>query len=269
MAEPEITVDMTKPRDKRPMIGFDIEQWRGENKLSKYKAQVALGFRNSNHYNKMCRSRLLPFATELIIRLYDEHPYALGWDKFMLRELFDLMYGSALRPFRGSPMETYAKVDLGARFCMLFGRSKGRHYQWLDDKATKNTDILAAYSDVETILSKLKQLENPGQVLERLASNVYRLRGMDLDAQCPVPTLANPPRRQKTGRKARTPEEVAIQQEKKNADKRAKLGARETADQKSHGNKTAAAKNAVVRRRSGPPAELQVRKAVAATRGRK
>jgi hypothetical protein len=208
MADSELKIDMKKPRDRRPMIGFDIEQWRGENRLSKYDAQFALGFRNSNHYNKMCNSQVLPLATELIIRLYDEHPYARGWDRFTLRELFDLMYGNALKPFKGRPDETYAKVDLGSRFCRLFGRSPGRQYQWLDAPGTKNTEELAAYADVATMLSKLKQLAQPGEVLERLATKAYQLRGVDLDAEFPVPTLQHPPKREKTGRKPRLRQEV-------------------------------------------------------------
>jgi hypothetical protein len=206
MAQSELKVDMTKPRDRRPMIGFDIEQWRGENRLSKYDAQFALGFRNSNYYNKMCNSQLLPLATELIIRLYDEHPHARGWNRFALRELFDLMYGDALKPFKGRPDETYAKVDLGSRFCRLFGRSPGRHYQWLEAPGTRNTEELAAYADVATILAKLKQFERPGEVIERLAVKAYQLRGVNLDAEFPVPTLQHPPRREKTGRKPRSPE---------------------------------------------------------------
>lgn len=208
MAESDLKIDMTKPRDRRPMIGFDIEQWRGENRLSRYDAQYALGFRNSNHYNKMCNCQVLPLATELIIRLYDEHPCARGWDRFTLRELFESMYGNAFKPFKGRPDETYAKVDLGSRFCTLFGRSPGRHYQWLASPGTRNTEELAAYSDVATILSKLKQFDHPGEVLERLAAKAYQLRGVDLNAMFPVPTLQRPPRREKTGRKPRARDEA-------------------------------------------------------------
>ena len=50
-----VIVDPSKPRSRRPLMGYDIEQWRGEQGLSKFKAQAALGFRNANHYNKICQ----------------------------------------------------------------------------------------------------------------------------------------------------------------------------------------------------------------------
>jgi hypothetical protein len=198
-------IDMTKSRSERRMIGFDIEQWRGEHKLSKYEAQTALGFRNSNHYNKMCGVEELPPTIELLIRLYDEKPIP---EKYTLRELFELMYADALKPFMGTALETFAKVDLGSRFTKMFGRSPERRYQWLEEQKTKNSGDVSAYSDVDRVLSKLKDFEDPKEVLERLAKRVWALRGVDLDIEMPIPTLRNPPQRKKTGRKGRPAEEV-------------------------------------------------------------
>lgn len=198
---PEILVDLTKPRSQRPMRGLDIEEWRGELNLSKYDAQYALGFRNSNHYNSMCHEPVLPFVIEVLIRLYEENPIERGWKRYTLRELFDLMYGQYLLPFEGHKAKTFAKVDLGSRFCKLFDRSSARHYQWLQSDASKTSNELSTYADVECVLAKLKQVDNPGEVLERIVKKCWALRGVSLDSAHPIPTLENPPTRQKTGRK--------------------------------------------------------------------
>lgn len=197
-----VKIDASKPRSQRPMMGYDIEQWRGETGLSKFRAQAALGFRNANHYNKMCMEPVIPESIEIIIRLYEENPVAPGWEKFTLLELFDLMYAKALRVFDNTPDALRAYVDLGNRFTKLFNRSSSRKYNWLrDDNMSEEREFGGAYSDVETILTLLKQTENPAEVLERVAKKVFLLRGVNLDEMYPIPTLENPPRRERTGRK--------------------------------------------------------------------
>jgi len=204
MKNPTIRIDITKPRTQRPMMGLDIEDWRSELGLSKYQAQHALGFRNSNHYNNMCLQPQLPEVLELLIRIYDESPIALGWENYSLKELFSLMYGDVLGSFEGSKYLVHARVDLGTRFTKIFARSPARQYQWLEEDPKKNESELNAYSVIECILSKLKQIEDPKEVLERIARKVWLLRGVDLDSQFRVPSLEAPPTRQKTGRKSKS-----------------------------------------------------------------
>lgn len=194
----EIQVDLTLPRDKRPLTGLDIESWRGENRLGKYDATHALGFRNTNHYNLECRSPVLRLETELLLRIYMRYPGARAWERFQLPELFDLMYGEYLRPFIGTEVETYARVDLAERFTKLFGKSTARQYEWLDTKREKPP---SANAYIDAILSKLKTVPNPGEVLESTARQCLALRGVDLDVEYPIPTPAKPPTRQKTGRR--------------------------------------------------------------------
>lgn len=194
-----IVVDLTKPRDRRPLTGLDIEQWRGEMNLSKYDALHALGFRNTNHYNSECQRPLLRFETELLIRIYMEYPGARAWEQFELPELFALMYAGKLEPFHGREDEPLARVDLEDRFTMLFDRSRARKYEWLRPRSDK---AASASTGIEAILSKLKVVPNPTEVLEQVAAQVHSLRGIDLDRECPIPTLARPPKREKTGRRA-------------------------------------------------------------------
>lgn len=54
---------------------------------------------------------------------------------------------------------------------------------------------------IECILSKLKQVDDPREVLERVAKKVWALRGVDLDTEFRIPTPEHPPTREKTGRK--------------------------------------------------------------------
>lgn len=198
-----VVIDPSKPRSRRPLMGYDIEQWRGELGLSKFKAQAALGFRNANHYNKICLLPVIPESIEIIIRLYLEHPRAPGWEKFSLQELFNLMYGEQLALFEGRPDYTAAKVDLGNRFTRLFNRSPSRKYNWLrDDGSSGDREFGGAYSDVETILTILKDIEDPKEVFERVACQVFALRGVNIETEHRIPTLDLPPTRRKTGRKA-------------------------------------------------------------------
>ena len=202
-----LTIDPSKPRSRRPLMGYDIEQWRGEMSLSKFEAQSALGFRNANHYNKICLLEIIPVSIEIIIRLYLEFPKARGWKKFSLQELFNLMYGEQLALFEGRPDYTAAKVDLGNRFTRLFDRSSSRKYNWLrdDSGSSGGREFGGAYSDVETILAILKEVPDPKEVFERVACQVFTLRGVDIENEHRIPTLELPPVRRKTGRKATRP----------------------------------------------------------------
>lgn len=205
MKKQTFEVDLTKPRSRRPMTGLDIEEWRADRGMTKYDTQYALGFRNSNHYNKMCLKPILPAELELLIRLYEESPLITGpgWEKYSLPALFNLMYGNELAVFSDTRDATYAKVDLGTRFTKMFNRSSPRQYQWLDEAATRNESEINAYAVMERILAKLHHVDDPKGLLERVARKVWFLRGFDLDAVHPVPTPDSPPTRQKTGRKSR------------------------------------------------------------------
>lgn len=200
--DPEVVIDMTLPRSRRPMIGLDIEEWRAELAMPKFDTQHALGFRNSNHYNKICNLELLPFELELLVRLYEDNPVARGWSRYSLVELFNVMYAHDRDVFKGTPHEKHAQVDLGNRFTKLLGRSPARQYSWLKEGPPTATKELKAYAVIECILSKLHQVKNPRETLERVSKMAWALRGVDIDTLYPVPTLQNPPKREPTGRKS-------------------------------------------------------------------
>jgi len=248
-------VDLSKPRSQRPMLGLDIEEWRGELGLSKYDAQYALGFRNSNHYNKMCQEPLLPVSLELLIRLYEVSPIARSWDKYTMRELFQLMYGPELETFKGTRYETYARVDMGTRFAKFFDRSSARQYQWLGDDPKRNESELNAYSVMECILGKLKHVEDPKATLEKAAKKVWALRGVDLDTEFRVPTMDNPPVREKTGRKRSEKPAVA-------RGKSARVVKTSTGKTRAPAKKAAPAKPVAVKKKTAVQAKKPAKKSV-------
>ncbi|MFC5500105.1 hypothetical protein ACFPOE_21355 [Caenimonas terrae] len=199
---PAIDIDFTLAPSNRPLAGYDVEEWRGRLKLSKFNAEHALGCRNPNQYNKLCHHKILPQNVELLIRLYDEIPKAAGWDSYTLRELFDRMYADDLAKFAGTEHQVAARVDLGKRFTKMLGRSHARRYDWLESDPKKNEKDQLTHIVIECLLAKLKQADDPREVLERLAKKVLMLRGFNLDSELPVPTPERPPVRHKAGRKS-------------------------------------------------------------------
>lgn len=180
----------------RPFRGTDIVQFQGRHKLDKDDVSYYLGIR---HLSAKCREPELDYSLELLMRLYNENPCPPPFrkDRITLQQLFEMMYGKQVAEFVGTEFEVEAKVDLQNRFSMLFGRSKGRAYRWL------NSDAIEAgtHSDVLGILGKLSQVKNPGETLERLGKLIWGLRGTDVDALFPIPTKKNPPFRRPRGRK--------------------------------------------------------------------
>jgi len=201
--EPELRPDLTLPHTQRPMTGLDLETWRGELGISKHEAQYCLGLRNSAHYNRLCAMAMLPYTIELMVRMYYRLPEAPGFIHTGIKpaELFERMYGKALEEFKGTEYEVAARVDLRARFTKLFDRSKERSYSWLNPNPKKTANAVAAYSDVACILVKLRHADDPGEFLEEMGKRVWRLRGVDLDREFPIPTPEHPPSREKSGRK--------------------------------------------------------------------
>lgn len=185
---------------ERPLTVSDIEGWRNKHGLSMADATYALGFPN---YKKKLMMPGLEFPVELLMRLYDEDPSHGVWPRYRisLPWLYNEMYKDVLEKFKGGPHEVTANVDVQARFARLFGRSKGRAYRWLDETEVDSSISNRTQSTIQAILGKLSQLENPGEVLNRLSTFIWKLRGEDIDISHPIPTLRNPPTREKPGRR--------------------------------------------------------------------
>lgn len=201
-AKPNVKVDMSLSIAQRPLKGIDIEEWVWSARLSKHEAHFALGFRNANHYAEMCKRPLISPTLEILIRLYYRFPDARGWGKFTTRDLYDRLYKSTEDAFEpGSKHHLHAVVDLGSRFCKLFGRSVARQYEWIRD--VKPDTESQQYAEIDAILGKLFEIQkhtDAAKVFEEVALHVGKLRGVDINSMYPVPTPENPPTRKKVGR---------------------------------------------------------------------
>lgn len=180
----------------RPIVGLDLEEWRGMVKLSKFDASAALGFRSATMYNRECSRKVLAVSIEILLRLYMEKPESYPWTQLTFKELFSQMYDRYIDAFAFDPdLQSRARGTLEARFTVFFGRSPTRGYTWLRGEEGDS------YATVNRIMQKLTQWENPGETFERIASQTLRLRGVDIDELFPIPTPENPPMRGKPGRK--------------------------------------------------------------------
>lgn len=187
------------PDPVRPLTGMDILLFQGRHGMDKEDVCYYLGI---TQFQETCALPQIPYTLELLMRLFDEDPTPPPFkkDRITLPALFQQMYGKKLKTFAGTEHEVEARVDLQNRFSMLLGRSKGRAYRWLDEQAIRSGKT-RAHDDILGILGKLTQRSDPGEALERMGSYVWRLRGIDIDQKYPIPTLKNPPKREKRGRK--------------------------------------------------------------------
>ena len=192
--------DAVAPHTKRPLRGSDIIQFQGRHDLDKDDVSYYLALPS---FKKKCAMPQLDYPLELLMRLFDENPTPPPFkkDRISIVDLFNKMYGKRLAAFKGTEYEIQAKVDFQNRFSKLLGRSKGRAYRWLDESAIKAGRSAKTSSDILGVLGKLTQCDDPGETLERLGKMIWGLRGEDIDELCPIPTLKNPPKRGKRGRR--------------------------------------------------------------------
>lgn len=187
--------DNTEDISARPMSGQDLWRFRSRHQLQTHDAIYALGIQNSAIYNKLSKISApdkLPFVLEMLIRLYDRHPGHAPWGEVTAMQAFERVYGEHQRMFRGTSHEKEARLALYRRFTALFGRSVFTAYRWLESDGKGK-------QAVNKIFQKLLTLENPRKVLEDIAKLMYRVRGVDLDQMCPLPTLENPPAPRRRG----------------------------------------------------------------------
>lgn len=187
--------DNTEDISTRPMSGQDLWRFRSRHQLQTHDAIYALGIQNSAIYNKLSKisaPNKLPFVLEMLVRLYDRHPGHAPWGEVTAMQAFERVYGEHQRMFRGTGCEKEARLALYRRFTALFGRSVYTAYRWLESDGNGK-------QAVNKIFQKLLTLENPRKVLEDIAKLMYRVRGVDLDQMCPLPTLENPPAPRRRG----------------------------------------------------------------------
>lgn len=187
-------IDTSADISARPMAGSDIERFRARHHLRLEDTTYALALGSSAKFNVACRLPALPFTLELLIRIYDESPSHPPWGEFTPQAAFEMMYGSAVRDFAGSPVANEAWLDLSARFAGGIGRSRFAALRWI--KSGGN-----ARAEVSKILGKLSSMNAPRETLERLARLMYTARRHNFDSLYPMPSLAHPPAPRRRGPK--------------------------------------------------------------------
>lgn len=179
-------IDLSIDSSKRPLAGTDADRFRGRHELQTVDAIYALCIQNSAAYNKVVRQSCLPYEMEMLIRLYEMHPGHSPWKVIDPKQAFTILYGDVAEQFRGTEYEEEARLALYRRFTAACGRSIYTAYRWMESEGNCKRGIAK-------IFAKLSMLDNPRVVLETLARNMYRFRGVSFDDFCPMPTIENPP----------------------------------------------------------------------------
>lgn len=183
----------------RPMVGQDIERFASRHHLQKVDVIYALCIQGSAQYNTILREDSIPFATELLIRLYDKVPGHAPWKNVSAEEAFEILYGDVLRKFAGTEHEKEARLALYRRITACFGRSVYTAYRWLESGGAESTKRGNSKRTIQKVFAKLSVLDNPREVLEAIARQMLKVRKIDLDVTYPLPTLENPPVKKRRG----------------------------------------------------------------------
>lgn len=186
-------IDMRLDLSKRRMGGFDIEAFRARHHLTILDVVYALALHPYPHLQKTSRLEVLPYPTELLIRLYDAFPGPAPWKSIKPRDMFEMFYGEALAKFKNTEWANSAQLAMYRRFAALFSRDVATTYRWMSGGEVR--------VEIEKIMSKLLDTPNPRETLEDMARLTWKNRGLNFDENFPMPTLENPPVLKARGRK--------------------------------------------------------------------
>lgn len=185
-------IDSNLNADLRPLQGLDLERFRAKHNLQTVDVIYALCIQNGAKFNRLVRAPSLPYAVELLIRMYEKYPEHTPWRTIAPNEAFDILYGEILDQFKDTPYFKEARTALYRRFAATCGRSLFTAYRWVMSEG-------ASKKGVSKVFSKICIMENPRQILEDLTRQMYSVRGFDFDQYFPIPTLDNPPLPRKPG----------------------------------------------------------------------
>lgn len=187
-------IDTSVDTSGRPLTGSDIERFRARHHLKLEDVTFALCLGSSAKFNVACRLPSLPFTLEMLMRIYDESPSHAPWGEVTPQAAFEMLYGSVVRDFAGSPVFKEVQLDLYARFAGAIGRSRFAALRWIRGAGN-------AKGQVTKVFGKLSAMKNPRETLERLARVMYTTRRHNFDSLYPMPSLAHPPEPRRRGPK--------------------------------------------------------------------
>jgi len=212
-------VDLRLDPSKRPLAGMDINSFRSRHGLQTVDVIYALCIQNSASYNKAVRLPLLPYTMEMLIRLYDLHPAHAPWKSIEPTQAFDMLYGDIVEQFRDTEYESEARLALYRRFTAACGRSVYSAYRWIEMGGNSKRGITK-------IFAKLSLLDRPREELEMIAKTMYKVRGIDFELLCPMPTLENPPLPKRRGPPPKAKKTVVVVPAGKGAAGKSSVGTR-------------------------------------------
>jgi hypothetical protein len=209
-AETVTSVNPLLSVEKRPMYGQDLLAFRSRHNLRVEDVIYALAFATMASFTKTANLRLLPYDREVLMRLYDRMPGPTPWKRVTPRDAFFLFYEDLLKQFdEKSPSFAPARTMLFARFTAMLGRTVFRGYSWIEGHG--KTDGVVA-----KILTKACSFPDPRDALESAARTTWALRGVDFDAEYPLPDPKNPPMPKPRGKRPKAnPEHLRSKREQK------------------------------------------------------
>jgi hypothetical protein len=198
-------VSVGLPASQRPLAGIDLAAFGERSGLTRMEVVAALALASPGMFNELTRHGALPlpFERELLLRRHLK--MATRPPRRTPHEVFHAIYGDLLARFKelaSDPVAESARVMLYERFAALFGKTVYTAYRWL--RVNNNGDHGQATLPMLKLLASLPESpQHMREVLENLAREAYEARGLDFDAEFPLPDLARPPQPRRRGRPSR------------------------------------------------------------------
>jgi hypothetical protein len=174
--------------EDRPLIWRDLPAFAGRHKRTTSDIVYDLSLLTSHAVAlKTPSATVLPFDLELLMRIFDRHPSSCSWQRPDVRTTFEILYGPLIKKLPPD-LESAARLALGRRYAKLLGRVDTAQYRWLaaDGQITRR---------LSNILSKIEDVHKSGQdarlFFEYVAKRTWLLRGLDVDLELPLPTVAS------------------------------------------------------------------------------
>jgi hypothetical protein len=187
---PAAQIDMKVDRNHRPLTGEDVLHFVMRHKLERIEVVSALALASPGIYQNIVDVKgSLPMDVELLLRLYMEEPPRPKWRPV---DVFRMIYGDLLQKFEYTDGYEPAKIMLYARFTALLGRTIYTSYRWLEQNSDGSYGQTSG--PVRRLLANLPSDPTAmRQKLEGLARVTWRARGIDFEAEFPLPDPKNPP----------------------------------------------------------------------------
>ncbi|MFM7330748.1 MAG: helix-turn-helix domain-containing protein [Brachymonas sp.] len=201
--------DLVLPVSHRPVVWHDLINFRSMFNRTNSDVVTDFGFAAPINFlpnidvsrkglNVMARSY------DILYRIYMVNPGPCSWENPKFRDTFEKLYGEVVDSFDSSmTRKDVARRAFQMRFAAIFGISPSTVYRWFGQgyQPTNHQTV---------IQRKLIEQDSPLACLETFGALVCALRGVDLNAVAPVPTLANlesmsAPRDGRLGRVPRQP----------------------------------------------------------------